>query len=544
MAQLPYRGNLQTNAFPLRSGLAGRSIIDTQADQTYNRDLNPEIGAPLDKGIPSVVYAHNVMPTSSGWQSVFYSPLYSVPAASVDFEDLHFCYAGEYGFDIEIDPDTEEEISVPGAPVPTGGRTYIALVRAATQSLLYRIDPATGVWTPIAGVADFLNIPLTTQLTSTLVNGVTYFFLSEIGAFVYNDLTDTAMPRELKSLDLVDIRGIAASNGYLLAWTGSSVAWSSSVDIEDFEPSDISGAGGGSLQEAQGPIIAAIHTVHGVLIVTEGNVVSAIYTGNDTYPWTFKAIPGSGGITSPLQISTTQAEQAYHLYTTNGIQQINHNRCKTALPHITDFISTGVFEDFDVATDELTQVITGDTLSHAISTITDRYIVVSYGLVTSDEFSHAIVLDLVLGRMGKLRIPHVKCFEAKALDLEEFDTPRDAFGFMRPDGSCRVLNFTQGNYADDAVIMLGKFQLTRSRRIELQELELENVGDSNTSQVSVYVSANGKDLGSKYTGYLYHQEQDLQHWLLEGVGVNATVQIKGNFNLVSYVLWLTMHGRY
>lgn len=539
MAQIPFRGNLQAATFPLLSQLSGRTVISSEADQTFVQRVNADAAAPVELGVPSVVYAHNVMPSVYGWQSVGYRDLYAAPAA-VDaalFQDIHLVQAAE------VVESTDEEGTTTTSTAATNTTHYIALARdfVDDKSWIYVLNPDTGQFE--RNMAGLPTLPGNVNLTSTTVNGVTYLYLSTIGAFIYESATDSFIEREFTALDKSDIQGITSSNGYMFAWTYKSIAWSSAVDIEDFEPSDISGAGGGSIQEAEGPVVACVPTVHGIIIMTEQNAVSCIYSGNDDFPWNLKAIPGSGGIADKYQIGIKPAGQFYYSFTNNGIQQISHLKCNTALPHISDFISGGLYEDFDIFTDTFIQQVLTYPMNKAITTCSDRYVIVSYGVQNSQVFSHAIIVDLLLGRIGKVRVEHVLCFERKDIIFQTDEAPRDVITFMLPSGKCRVLEFAAGAETNDSVLILGKFQLARSRLIELQELELENVGDSTETQVKYYVSPDGKTLGTPRQGYLYRTAPNLQHWFIGGVGVNASILITGSFNIVSYVLWSNPHGR-
>lgn len=538
MAQIPYRGNTQGMSMPLLSRLAGRAVIDPGADHTYYPQVTTDGQVPIDRGVPTVVYGHNIMPSTYGWQSVGYNNVYFAPSVeeAAIFYDLHFIQCTRGGQD----------------PAPTGTKTYIALgnVVADNQAYLYVMDTSLGNWRRITGgldhptTGDPFVFPLNAQMTSTTLNGVTYFYIEGIGCFLYDDTIDAILFRELNGLDPADILGITGSNGYMLAWTANSVAWSSSVEIEDFEPSDISGAGGGSLQEAEGRIIAAVATVHGVIFMTDQNAVSAVYSGNEDFPWTFKAIPGSGGIANPQQISGEQAANYFYAYTTYGLQQISHIKCNTVLPHIADFIGGGIFEDFDYATDTFTQVDIGYAMPKQLVVISDRYVVISYGKSYSEPFSHAVVVDLSQSRMGKLKVLHNRCFERRDLTFSAIESPRDIIGFLQPSGQCLAVDFSFSKVAFDSVLIFGKFQLQRTNLMTIEEVQLENVEEDTSFSCSIFSSFNGKELGTKHTGYLLEQATDYKHFLFsDAIGINHSMMLKGTFNIQSYVLWGTQHGR-
>lgn len=538
MAQIPFRGNLQSMSFPLLSKLAGRSVVISGQDQVFVPQVTTDGQVPIDKGLPTVVYAHNVMPSTYGWQSVGYTTIYSAPNSleAALFESIEYVQCAE--------------VPLSGEPAPTGAKVYVALgdVPADDKSYLYVSNPTTGQFERVTTAVGFpgggtVAFPIKATLTTATLNGITYICVSNFGTFLYNDVTGDLIYRDLKTLDRTKIIGITGSNGFMLAWTDVSVAWSSTVDIEDFEPSDVSGAGGGNLQEAAGPIIIGLPTIHGVIFFTEGNAVSATYTGNDDFPWTFKGIAGTGGITSSKQVSHRLVSGYFYAYTTYGIQQVMHTSSKTVFPHISDFIAGGVCEDYDSLTDAFTKTELTVALPKQLVGISDRYVVVSYGGSYGQPFTHAVVLDIAQSRMGKLRITHTGVFEQRDITFSSVDSPRDTIAMLLPSGECKTVDFTFTAAAYDSVLMLGKFQLTRTNLMTIEELEVENTSIGSNFTCTLLSSQDGKSLGTPSTGYILREGDDFKHFLLNAVGVNHTVVLKGTFNIISYVLWGSIHGR-
>lgn len=530
MAQASFRGNLQTAAFPLLSTLSGPTVIDQGADQTYIPDVSSGGEIPKDRGVPQAFYCHNIMPSVYGYQTVNYTQFIAAPASPAVFSDIALCYA------------TRGTIE----PTPTGFRSYIGIGKeiSSGDNFLYVVDVDFFNWRKITG-GQPASIPDGTILTTANVNGVTYLFLSGIGAFFYDDTIDMLLPRTLDGLDISEILGIASSNGYMFAWTASSVAWSSVVDVEDFVPSDTSGAGGGSLQEAEGRIVVVRPTNLGFIIYTEGNAVSATYSGNEDFPWVFKAISSTGGVSSKEQVTVDQVNGSHYAYTTSGMQTISHVKASTVLVNVTDFLGGNQFEDFDTSTNEFTEVVFSGIYKRQISLIGDRYLVVSYGLPTSTFFTHAIVTDLVQARMGKLKFPHVFCFDRVDLTEGVVDLSRKSIAFMSSDGVCDFVDFDLNNPApSDSVLILGKFALARSNTVELQEAVLENIQTGTIFSCDSYTSFDGKNLGTAIPGFLLDQSINQRHYLFDsGEGVNVSLRLKGTFNLISYSLRLKSGGR-
>ena len=516
-------------AFPLLSSLSGPTVIDGGGDQTFMPNISTDGAVPIDRAAPQCFYCHNIMPSTYGYQSINYTQIFGAPASAAVFDDAHLVFA------------TRGTIE----PTPTGFRSYMAIGKEISSgtNFLYVVDVDNFNWRKIT--AGQPTIPDGTIMTTAVINGVTYIFLSGIGAFFYDDTIDTLLPRTLNGLDVADVFGIAASNGYMFAWKSNAVAWSSVVDVEDFEPSDVSGAGGGSLQEAKGRIITVRATNLGFIIYTEGNAVSATYSGNEDFPWVFKAIIGSGGIADAKQVSLNQFNGAHYAYTTSGIQTISHVKTTTVLPNVTDFLGGNVFEDFDSDTDTFTVTEFDGSFRKQLSLISDRYLVISYGLPNTTGFTHAIVVDLIQSRFGKLKAGHSFVFERVDITEGVVETARKSITLLSSDGVCDYVDFDLDNPTpQDSVLILGKFQVARSNLVELQEAMLENIRTGTIFSCKSYTSIDGKNLGTPVAGYLLSQGTDFRHYLFNNnLGINCSLLLKGTFNLISYVLRLTVGGR-
>jgi len=87
---------------------------------------------------------------------------------------------------------------------------------------------------------------------------------------------------------------------------------------------------------------------------------------------------------------------------------MSSQKAQIVLPEITDFLAGKVFEDFDEVTKELSLTELTATMKKKTKFISSRYLIVSYGIT---EFTHALIYDIALERLGKLKIAHVDCFE-------------------------------------------------------------------------------------------------------------------------------------
>lgn len=534
MAQIPFRANLQTMSFPLLSELSGRTIIVPGQDQTYVRGVSipPDGQVPADVGIPQIYYAHNVMPSTQGFQSVGYDTVYSgidwmgVTPAPVQFETCTLIQGGQI---------------VSDKPASTGYKTYIANPKSGDNSV-FTLNPTTKMWQLVLGAP---TLAPDTEITVATVNGVSYIFFSKIGCYVYNNFTNTLIKRTLAGLDEPSVLGIVSANGYLFAYTSTAVAWSSVVNVEDFVPSDVSGAGGGNPQEAKGNIVSAKVTALGLILYTTANAVSVIYSGNADFPWNFKSIPSSGGIASADLISSEQAGGFQQVYSTNGLQQIGHTGAKTVQPQITDFIAGQLFEDYDSATGKFNSVEFNWVMRKGLAVVADRYSVISYGLYPDATMTHAIVLDLAQNRMGKLKILHNSCFELRSLQATVTETPRGSIAFLQPDGTVRAVDFNFNTLVEDSVLFLGKYQYIRQRMIELFQVEFENIKVGADFGIEAYPALDGKNYQTPQSGYLAASDGNYRsYYFHDMVATNISLLLKGRFNLISLILWFAPHGRF
>lgn len=537
MAQIPYRGNTQSMTFPLLTDNMGYTVISPGQDQTYYPQVSPDGGSVVDRGIPSCVYAHNIMPSTYGWCSIGYTDLFSTPASGGPFNFDRTFYVE--GAEIVADPNNH--------PEPLDARVYIALAKNNGVGVIYKAT-GTGQWSPIANGQP--TIPSNCLITTAEINGFTYIYFSNVGCYVYNPLTDTLIERTLNSLEKTEIKGIVASNGYLLAYTDTSIAWSSSIDPEEFDPNntDITGAGGGSVQEAKGTLVTARQTFIGFILYTTGNAVSVTYSGNENFPWNFKGIPSAGGVSHPDLVAQKELNTFQYAYTTYGMQQITHQKASTVLPHITDFFGRQVFEDFDVNTNTLSRTILTTPMRKKVSAVADRYLIISYGASPNEMMTHALVLDMTQNRTGKLRFQHNYVFERIPFNSAEAEIPKETISLLQQDGTSKIVNFSiEGVFNQDVALILGKFQMTRQRLTQLQEVEVDFLGGYPTySNALLLPSSDGINFDSAQPLYgVQESDGEYYRFLYDGPATKSfSLLLKGAMQLNSYVLWLTLNGRF
>ena len=460
--------------------------------------------------MPEIYYGHNIIPTSEGYQAVAYRTLVNAPTDT----DTLFT-------DALILRDS------------SGNKAYLCATSSGRNYILK--DYLSG-WVRTTDVA---HAAVGDLVTTAYVNGVTYIYYQGVGCYVYNFTTNTLVLTALTGLVAGDIYGLVGADGFLLAFSADQLVWSSTITPTDFTPSVITGSGGGSVQDLRGIITTVLAYKYGFIIYSQYNIVVGLYTGNIRYPFSFKEIVGSGGVSDPRYVCVDPVSGDHYAWTTSGLQLVTSTVTNAVFPALTDFIAGSYFEDFSESTKTFTQTHLSAPMVKKLTAIADRYVVFSYGI---SSLTHAIVYDTALKRMGKLKIPHVDCFEYLLLSGSPVDSPRNAVGFLQADGTVKVASFSINAQYSSGVILLGKFQVTRGNTCTLVDVSLENVrADSNFSCDDIY-TLDGKDVAGITPGYLAQSSNFFRQYTFRQPGLNHTLAFIGGFNMVSLVLKVTQGG--
>lgn len=506
MSQVTYRANLSAKSFPLLSENFGRSVIVGQYDNNFVRQVVSPEDQDKDIGIPQLYYCHNVLPVAAGLQSVGYTEILPAIGGITDFAKIF------------IIRDTDASMVYLG--VRANGDFYIS-------------DGTGSPWVyKLPGIAGRL-------VTVALVAGSSYIYIERNGCYTYNFGTGGFDYVVLGGLDASQIIGLCDSSGYLIAWTKNSIAWSSTIDPTDFVPSDVTGAGGGGVEEVKGAIRYCIPHTLGFIIGATDNSVAAIAQSNTRYPFQYRELVGSGGMTSMDLISYDANTIGLYAYTTAGMQMINIQQTQTVLPEITDFVSGKYFEDFDDSTKSFSYTNLSSPMQKAVSVVCERYLVVSYGI---SELTHAIVYDLVMKRYGKLKLPHVQCFTYTLPATGIMEVPKQTFAFLRKDGSVAVVDFSITSSSSNGTAILGKYQFARARTLQLDTIALESVRPSQSFSLTVQTALDGKNTVNS-TPALLSSAGLSREYGCRAVGINHSLLCQGGFMLNSLVLQFNIHGK-
>lgn len=514
MSIVRYRANLGAKSWPLVSTYFGRSVIVGSAgrDQNFNRQTISAEDPDKDIGIPQAYYQHNVMPTSQGVQSVGYVPLISPPRSSSgifsSIFNLHFATGSAY------------------LSILDNGDAYILNYGGSPQ------------WYKINSIASIVG-RLVTQVS---ISGVCYVYVQGVGCYQYDPTILTLNLITLSGLDPALIIGITGAVGYMIAWSATGIAWSSTLDPTDFVPSLITGAGGGGVEQAKGPITLCISNSLGFIIYTQYNAVVEIYSGNARFPFNARELANVGGITNPNLIAVNVSDSAHFAYTTVGLESVSPTSSQIIFPEVTDFISGKVFEDFDEVTNTLTQTPVV-TMNKLLTIISNRYLVLSYGIT---ELTHALVYDTEMKRWGKLKHTHVDCFEWLLYPEEITEIPKQGIGFLHADGSISRLDVTSLNNdsVHKGVLILGKYQYVRARALDLEEVTIENIVPGANFTLQDMISYKGKQIDRIVDCYLQPESigSGAYTYNVHKVGLNHSLLLKGAFYAVSLELSFTTDG--
>lgn len=509
MAEIVYRANLSSKSIPFLSFQQGRTVIVKQNDHNYVPNVTAKQDDDKDIGIPQVYFMENVMPTEYGYQSVGFSDL--IPGINASFiESFTFVQDGtnyQFGF-------------------TATGAVYI-LSKELTNWLAVNVDP----------LIDLSN----NTITHATVSGTTYFYAYPAAkCFKYNKLTNTLDEVTLTGLSGT-VLGIVSAYGYLIAYTKDQVAWSSTIDPTDFVPSLTTGAGGGSVEGAKGYITACIPLSQGFLVFTDQNCVGARASNNSRYPFVFNEIIGAGGLTDINLISTDGDVGSIYAYTTSGLQLISLVKATQAFPALTDFMAGKTIEVFDRDLNTFVIYETSTALLKRLTTISDRFFVFSYGI---DSIQYAVVFDTALGKWGKLKQDHIAAFEFRLWTTAEKEVVKDSFVLMDTTGKITFVDLNNQTGGAAGVILFGKYQYIRQRMVTLQRVELEVIKQAADTEVLCLMSLDGKNFEPAVSGYLHQSGELSREYLFNETGKNASVLVKGQFNLDSAVLTFTVHGHY
>lgn len=543
MAQTKFRANLSAANIPYVSDFFSRSIIIPQIDMNSPKVRGFDgTDGDLDIGIPQAFYCHNVMPTGQGLMAIGFQQKIPPLSGADDFDQ----------YMLLRDADENKFLYS-----PANGKNYI-----------YRGD--TQVW---ASTNPLIPGSFAGTITKAYLHARTFVFYANLNCYEYNTATGVFGVASLTSLVSANILGLCAAINYLIAYDEETIYWGSPLvgSETDFTPSTLVGSGSTQIQEVRGKIVAVLPISGGFMVYTTNNVVKAQYSGNLQAPWVFSEVAGSAGIASIEHVAYESNFSVHYAWTTAGLMRIEKAGAELVFPEATDFLAGYIFEDCDPSTLLLAVQYLGSKLNIKVSVAGNRYVIVSYG-ITVGAYTHALIFDIALKRFGKVRLTHVDAFEfvqpnffgvrsyaqltpntyaelspttytGLSLQQETFVQPGKSIGFLQQNGAVQIINFQPGAVAAEGVLFIGKFQLQRSRFLQLTELEVESLFNNPTNfTVAICTSYDGKNFGLIIPATQIYSSGTLRKYGSRQKGENITLRFTGSFYLVYLGLAVTVEG--
>jgi hypothetical protein len=513
MADITYRGNLKAASFPFLSELFGKSVIVRGQDNNYVQGLAAKEALDSSAGVPQIYYCHNVIPTDNGYRSVSYDVLSTEERPSTAGFDNIITLRDSLGNSAFFATDAV-------------GNCYVM----ETGSVVWASPTTPPSAASIAGK----------RVTVAFVSGVSYIYFSGVGCYTYDFSTGAMSSVTLTGLVAADILGVIGILGYLIAYSVDSLAWSSTVDATDFTPSLTTGAGGGQVEGIRGLIVTIEEVYSGAIIFASDNAVAMQASGNPRFPFQFVPIPGAGGLADADYTTKDSGAGTVYAYTESGVQSITLRGAQVVFPEVTDFLSGSLFENYNETTDSLEVIdAAGTEIKKHITLISDRYVIVSYGI---QKLTHALYFDIAYKQWGRLKIDHTNCFEIIAYQNAATELPKKSIAFLTSGGGIYVLNSDIQNVNANGVMLLGKFQYVRTRLLQLQGVEFENVNQDQTFELLDLPTLDGKNFLTAVPGYLFQSNGRYREFKFHNTAVNHTIVAKGGFNAVSFQLIFNVTG--
>lgn len=486
MSQLHIRLPLHNTDFPLRSSLAGRSVIIPAQDVAISNESNiPAIR-------PKLVFCQNALPTKEGYRSVSTSSYRTAATPAANPFDKVWEVSSTGGFT--------------GLFSPANGSNYFssaAIPNWVRPSSLTPINPTLSTHANVAGQSY-----------------ICYGFGTLHSLNCADGTLNTATPVGITVA--TQMKGICASGSQLIIYSADTIYWSSVSNPLDFTPSLITGAGSAIPEDLTGVIQAVHPTTEGFNIYTNLEVIKATATGNASYPFIFKVIANAMPPKDASIVQSTNKHSTVYIHTDGGILALSsEGEAAPILPEISDFAHAGIIEDWDGTT--LTESGGTSELLCRIAHLVPRYLVVSYGV---SSYTHALIYDLALKRWGKLKVTHIAALSISA-------EASDGVQLLFPQSDGAILKLDYRGTHSNSTVMIGGISLQRDKVHTLLEVACDT-----TAYLSYAVSENF-GIGTKVP--LTESLRD-NSYFCRSSGRNHTLIMEGTFNLTNLQVTLTQGG--
>lgn len=569
MAVNRFKVALNAARFPLVSTKATRAVFIPGLDAAP-RTPKSFMGADesVDYDLSQVIYGENIMPTAAGINSVGYSQIV-VPTVNSDFDQI---------FALR-DADENTVLYSPAA-----GKNYIYDAVAGLWSTTTFLTIHGAVIAPTSP-----NTEATAKVSYAYVDGKTFVCYSRLlktatpatdaSILFWNPTTQALIPAGALIANLPfaagEIDGISASNGYLLVWSGITVAWAAfngtAFDFDIYLNGEYTGSGYQIPEDVQGPITAIVSLPGGFLMFTTKNAIASSYHSQTiSTPWVFREVPNAGGISGYEQATVEGSLGVTIAYTTTGVQRISLNSAEESYPDVSDFIAGRFIESYNAGTRTVSGSAVSTDFYTKLTAVANRYLVLSYG-TTAGAFDFALVYDMALKRWGRLNIAHRDCFyysygaittglTYSMLGAVSYDgsalttyaaagtisnpnvSAQHGLAFLLETGEVKIADWSNGNRAvqDTGVAVIGRVQLTRAGFSQFNRVEAEGMVDGD---IAIQPSYDGKTLAATEDLYVITQSGD---YMEAGSLVdckNFNLLVTGTFSLSTLIIEATTSGK-
>lgn len=525
MAQQSYRANLSASAYPFLLSRSAGSVIIPGPDQNYDRRVDPT-GETSPPGIPQAIYLENVLPTTEGYKSVGYLDLPSLP------------WTGATAF-LEI-KSTKTQLTELLA-LRVGAQTAVRWTGAIWQTVGVvggSGAPGFGPNVSYAITAGDIRIFDGDNIWRYNLSGTSSPYL---GVLQREDgitlTTGTYTPAGV----LTGLKAISSSYNYLLLLKDSGsqvqVVWSSLLSATDFVPSLVTGSGGGAVADAQGRAVSIRASDKGFYVWNTANLLMGTYTGNSRYPFRFKAVKNGTGIRDASQIYGDIDESVfYYTNTFHAPLAIVEDSAQRIGTELAEFLEhNSVIDTFDSATDTFSvEALPPRAKAGVPYLFAGRYLCMSVDkpeqLLGREEYFRVVyVYDTLLRRYGRLVVNHTHlCTVFTDAVSEHLGVLNVSTGIFK---LCDIASAFPAA-VPSGVLLLGRFQGVRSRRLILEELRIAKATAPNFA-VRYYTTENSLDMSAAITPY-YHEaasSQASKKYLSRTEGNNVSILLKGGFDV-------------
>lgn len=538
MAGAQYSISLTDPGFPFRTDFTEQAAL---ADEIPN--------ARIRKITPRVLHVKNAIPCKEGFDSLDSQGVVT-GIVGAKFDKVYSFFT----------PTTFQKALFS----PAYGKAYILL-------------DGQSVWD------DKLNLGVDVQSSIAYLRGATYFYFRNFGAYKYNEGTTNLDTVTLTGLTISDIIGITSASGYTIAFTNTTIYYTSRLEVAnaiDFTPL-LGTAGSAQALAIKGEIVTCLPYANGFVIYTKDNAVMASYSGQPNQPFIFREIPGSAGVVDEEFVAWETNIGIHYAWTKSGLQAVQPGGAQNVFPELLDFIRLRTVEDLNETTGEITRTEYAVDMAIKIALVGHRFLCISYGETnvaapTDQTYEGAFIYDTDLRRWGKIEEVHVDIFPYTFTGGIEFLTFNDLasttynalsgirfselttqdpggatlsykIGLLQLDGTVTIksrANMAGASTGNEGRIVLGGIAVKPENMTEVQEFRCKTSQMSSVKWFSSRYSDNVVIPDIVTTGQSFPLGANLtnQRFLQRVTARSHNLMLKGRFHLTDANCWLEEVG--